>query len=189
MKSFVILQRAFVSLLCDSPRVLESSRWSRSDTHRLAYIHKDVHTYAQARARGQVHTLSFFFFGGWHRSPWLVTYTEMMMPFLFCLSCTFLLVGNTAVKSCLAVTRLVACLQTFQNENISQQNPEFFPHIVRLARSSWNASQNRCVRLILFCYCTDLVRTGPTKAEHNVKVFMAEIKHVGVPFIDLLNSY
>lgn len=126
MKSFVILQRAFVSLLCDSPRVLESSRWSRSDTHRLAYIHKDVHTYAQARARGQVHTLSFFFFGGWHRSPWLVTYTEMMMPFLFCLSCTFLLVGNAAVKSCLAVTRLVVCLQTFQNENISQQYSEFF---------------------------------------------------------------
>lgn len=31
------------------------------------------------------------------------------------------------------------------------------------------------------------MRTGPTKAEHNVKVFMAEIKHVGVPFIDLLN--
>lgn len=126
MKSFVILQRAFVSLLCDSPRVLESSRWSRSDTHRLAYIHKDVHTYAQARARGQVHTLSFFFFGGWHRSSWLVTYTEMMMPFLFCLSCTFLLVGNAVVKRCLAVTRLVACLQTFQNENISQQYSEFF---------------------------------------------------------------
>jgi len=28
MKSFVILQQALVSLLCDSRRVLESSRWS-----------------------------------------------------------------------------------------------------------------------------------------------------------------
>lgn len=49
MKSFVILQRAFVSLLCDSPRVLESSRWSRSDTqrHRSARVHARTHSSAR----------------------------------------------------------------------------------------------------------------------------------------------
>lgn len=97
----------------------------QTHTDSLTYTRMYTHTRRRVLA-GRFTHFPFFFFGGWHRSPWLVTYTEMMMPFLFCLSCTFLLVGNVVVKSCLAVTRLVACLQTFQNENISQQYSEFF---------------------------------------------------------------
>lgn len=82
MKSFVILQRAFVSLLCDSPRVFESSRWSRSDIHRLRNMHEDAHTHTNTHRHpdsftGQVRRLS-----SWCRSTRFVTYREMIMSFL-----------------------------------------------------------------------------------------------------------
>lgn len=75
MKSFVILQRAFVSLLCDSPRVLESSRWSRSDVHTLAKRARGcehTHTRARAPTHRQVRTLSLDVdpLASWHIGRW-----------------------------------------------------------------------------------------------------------------------
>lgn len=57
MKSFVILQQAFVSLLCDSPQVFESSRWSGSDTHRPA----NTHTHPQTQPHTHTHRVRSVF--------------------------------------------------------------------------------------------------------------------------------
>lgn len=100
----------------------------QTHTDSLTYIHKDTHT------RTQTHTVTgrftHFLFNGWHRSTCLVTYTEMIMSFLaICLSPAFLLVGNVAVKSCLAVIQLMSCLQTVQMK-MFHSSFLIFAHIV-----------------------------------------------------------
>lgn len=119
MKSFVILQRAFVSLLCDSPQVLESSRWSRSDSHRPTNKHEDAHTHTHTP---QTYTHSLIFTGSF--VPFFLmrihlpcdTYGDDNVIFGNLSSSTFLLVGNVDAKRSLALTQHMPCLQTVQME-------------------------------------------------------------------------
>lgn len=190
MKSFVILQRAFVSLLCDSPRVLESSRWSRSDTQRYKHTHteSETHTYTHTHTGRFTH----FLFNGWHRSTCLVTYTEMIMSFLaICLSPTFLLVGNVAVKSRLAVTQPLTCLQTVQMKMF--HNTIVIRRILSLSllftcrlfpfQKFVDASQNRCICFVLFGNYAHLRSSAQKKAKHNVKLFILEMKRIMAPLV------
>lgn len=185
MKSFVILQRAFVSLLCDSPRVLESSRWSRSDTQRYKHTQRarDTHTLAGR--------FTHFLFNGWHRSTCLVTYTEMIMSFLaICLSPTFLLVGNVAVKSRLAVIQLLTCLQTvqmkmFHNSIVIRRILSvglLFTYRLFPSKNLWtprgtDASASSYLAITL------IWGVLPKKAKHNVKLFILGMKHIMVPLV------
>lgn len=176
MKSFVILQRAFVSLLCDSPRVLESSRWSRSDTQRLTHTHGGRFTH-------------FLFHNGWHRSTCLVTYTEMIMSFLaICLPSAFLLVGNVAVKSCLAVPQFMPCLQTVQMKAFHNSILILHKFSVDLFLACRFALQKRLwtphrtdARALSYLALSLIEGVLPKKEKHNVEPFILEMKHIMVP--------
>lgn len=109
-----------------------------------------------------------------------------------CLSPTFLLVVNVAVKSCLAVIQLMSCLQTVQMKMF--HNSILVLHILSVGllftyrfslQKFVDASQNRCICFVLFGNCTHL-SSYAQKAKHNVKVFILEIKHIMVPLVHLV---
>lgn len=180
MKSFVILQRAFVSLLCDSPRVLQSSRWSRSDTHRLTLLHTHTKTLTGR--------FTHFPFNGWHRSTCLVTYTEMIMSFLaICLSLPFLFVGNVAVKAAWHLNgswhvykqSKWKCFTTLFSHIVSRSvtHLQIFP-----PKNLWTPRRTDACALS-YLAITLIQGVMPKKQKHNVKVFIHEMKHIMAPLV------
>lgn len=142
--------------------------------------HKDTHTQAGS------HT---FFFNGWHRSTCLVTYTEMIMSFLaICLPSTFLLVGNVAVKSCLAVPQFMSCLQTVQMKAFHNSIlilhrfsvDLFLARRFSLQKRLWTPRRTDARAL---SYLAIMLIEGvlPKKEKHNVEPFILEMKHIMVP--------
>ena len=178
-------------------RHTQTHRRTHTRTHTHTHTHTRANTHACTHTRVQIHTcahahtgrFTHFLFNGWHRSTCLVTYTETIMSFLaICLSSTFLLVGKVAVKSCLAVTQPVSCLQTvkmkmFHNSivvlRIFHGQSVIHLRIFFLSNKFVDASQNRCTRFVLFGNYTHLRSHAQKSKTQRGTLYSGDETHYG----------